>query len=154
MQQNLRARQQPRRRQGSCAGALCAPAGTGRRCRPRQTTATPPVQAALFHDQSHFHSDTIQIAVERGLPALGAWLWFVAAYTIFLFRLVRRARQRSCFASGVVAGVLASFVAFLVAGVLHYNLGEETLVMGLFFFFGQAVAIDRMLHEPGAVDVA
>ncbi len=108
----------------------------------------------LYHDQSHFHSDTIQIAVERGLPALAAWLWFVAAYTIFLFRLVRRARQRSCFASGVVAGVLASFVAFLVSGVLHYNLGEETLVMGLFFFFGQAVAIDRMLHEPGAVDVA
>ena len=108
----------------------------------------------LYHDQSHFHSDTIQIAVERGLPALAAWLWFVVAYFIFLFRLAGRARQRSRFASGVVAGVLASFVAFLISGVLHYNLGEETLVMGLFFFFGLAIAIDRMLQEPGAIDVA
>ena len=108
----------------------------------------------LYHDQSHFHSDVIQIAVERGLPALAAWLWFVVAYLIFLFRLARRARQRSRFASGVVAGVLASFVAFLITGVLHYNLGEETLVMGLFFFFGLAIAIDRMLQEPGAIDVA
>ena len=108
----------------------------------------------LYHDQSHFHSDVIQIAVERGLPALAAWLWFVVAYIIFLFRLARRARQRSRFASGVVVGVLASFVAFLVPGALHYSLGEEPLVMGLFFYFGLAVAIDRMLTEPGAMDVA
>src|SRR5271165_6797468 len=108
----------------------------------------------LYHDQSHFHSDVIQIAVERGLPALATWLWFVVAYVVFLFRLVRRARHCSRFAAGVVAGVLASFVAFLIPGVLHYNLGEETLVMGLFFFFGLAIAIDRMLHEPNAVDVA
>jgi O-Antigen ligase/PDZ domain len=107
----------------------------------------------LYHDQSHFHSDTIQIAVERGLPALAAWLWFVVAYFVFLFRLAGRARRHSRFAAGVVAGVLASFVAFLISGVLHYNLGEETLVMGMFFFFGLAIAIDRMLQEPGAIDV-
>jgi O-Antigen ligase len=108
---------------------------------------------ALYHDQSHFHSDTIQIAVERGLPALVAWLWFVVGYIVFLFRLARRAHQRSRFAFGVVAGILASFVAFLVPGALHYNLGEETLVMGLFFFYGLAVTIDRMLEEPGAMDI-
>jgi O-antigen ligase len=109
---------------------------------------------ALYHDQSHFHSDIIQIAVERGLPALAAWLWFVVAYIVFLLRLARQATQHSRFAFGVVAGVFASFAAFLVPGVLHYNLGEETLVMGLFFFYGLAVAIDRMLKDPGAIDVA
>ncbi len=108
----------------------------------------------LYHEQSHFHSDTIQIATERGLPALAAWLWFVVAYFTFLLRLAGRARRRSRFASGVVVGVQASFVAFLITGVLHYNLGEETLVMGLFFFFGLAIAMDRILHEPGAIDLA
>src|SRR5271157_3062612 len=107
----------------------------------------------LYHDQSHFHSDVIQIAVERGLLALAAWLWFVVAYIIFLLRLARRARQHSRFASGVGVGVLASLVAFLVPGALHYSLGEESLLMGLFFYFGLAVAIDRMLIEPGAMDV-
>jgi len=110
---------------------------------------------ALYPDeQSHFHSDVIQIAVDRGLPALSAWLWFVVGYLIFLVRLARRAASRSRFAHGVAAGLLAAFIAFLVGGLLHYNLGEETLVMGLFFFYGLAVAIDRMLQAPGSLDVA
>jgi len=108
---------------------------------------------ALYHDQSHFHSDAIQIAVERGLPALAAWLWFVVGYIVFLLRLARKARQDSQFAAGVTAGILGSFVAFLATGILHYNLGEETLVMGLFFFYGLAAAMERMLAEPGAMDV-
>jgi O-Antigen ligase len=110
---------------------------------------------ALYPDeQSHFHSDTIQIAVDRGLPALAAWLWFVMGYIVFLFRLARKAASRSRFAYGVAVGLLAAFIAFLVAGFLHYSLGEETLVMGLFFFYGLAVAIHRMLQEPGAIDLA
>jgi len=47
----------------------------------------------FFHDESHFHSDMMQIAVERGLPALAAWLWFVIAYLIFLLRLIRKTRH-------------------------------------------------------------
>ncbi len=105
-----------------------------------------------FHDQSHFHSDAIQIAVERGLTTLAALLWFEVAYVVFLFRLAGRARRHSRFATGVVVGILASFVAFLVPSLLHYSLGEESLVMILFFYFGLAVAIDRILNEPTAID--
>ena len=108
---------------------------------------------ALYHVQSHFHSTPLQIAVERGLPALIAWVWFVVAYLVFLVRLLRRTRERSRFAAGVVGGVLAGFVAFQTTSLVHYNLGEEPLVMILFFYFGLALAIDRMLKTPGAVDV-
>jgi O-antigen ligase len=108
---------------------------------------------ALYHVQSHFHSTPLQIAVERGLPALIAWVWFVVAYLVFLVGLLRRTRARSRFASGVVSGVLAGFVAFQTTSLVHYNLGEEPLVMVLFFYFGLALAIDRMLKTPGAVDV-
>ncbi|MGB8769831.1 MAG: O-antigen ligase family protein, partial [Candidatus Korobacteraceae bacterium] len=59
-----------------------------------------------YHVIYHFHSDYIQIAVERGLLTLAAWLWFVVAYLVFLFRLLRRTREHSRFAMGVVAGVL------------------------------------------------
>ena len=104
-------------------------------------------------EQSHFHSDIIQIAVDRGLPALAAWLWFVVGYIVFLVRLARRAAPHSRFAFGATVGLLSSFVAFLIPGALHYSMGEETLVMGLFFFYGLAVAMDRMLREPGALDV-
>ena len=30
-----------------------------------------------FHVMGHFHSNPMQIAVERGLLTLAAWLWFV-----------------------------------------------------------------------------
>jgi len=108
---------------------------------------------ALYHVQWHFHSDYVQIAVERGLPALAAWLWFLVANFIFLHGLLRRARTRSRFATGVVAGVLAGFVAYLVTSLAEYCLIDETLVMLLFFLFGMAVAIDHLLGVSGAIDV-
>ncbi len=108
---------------------------------------------SLYHVIYHFHSDYIQIAVERGLLTLAAWLWFVVAYLVFLFRLLRRTREHSRFATGVVAGVLAAFVGYLVPSAVQYCLGDDPLVMIMFFYFGLAVAIDRLLKTPGAVDV-
>jgi hypothetical protein len=106
-----------------------------------------------YHVIYHFHSDYIQIAVERGLLTLAAWLWFVVAYLVFLFRLLRRTREHSRFATGVVTGVLAAFVGYLVPSAVQYCLGDDPLVMIMFFYFGLAVAIDRMLKTPGTVDV-
>lgn len=108
---------------------------------------------AQYHVVSHFHCTFLQIAVDRGLTTLAAWLWFIVAYVIFLVRLVGRARTQSKFAAGVVAGALAGFVAFQITSVVHYNLGEEPLATILFFYFGIAVAIDRMLNDAEAVDV-
>ena len=107
----------------------------------------------FFHDESHFHNDLIQIGVERGLPALAAWVWFVIAYVMLLFRLVRRWRQRSRFATGAAAGVLGSFVAYQTTALVHYDLGIESVAMILFFYFGLAIALERMLQDPSAVDV-
>src|SRR5450755_4054170 len=102
---------------------------------------------------SHFHSTFLQIAVERGIPALLAWLWFCIAYFVFLGRLIRRLRNQSRFACGVAVGVLAAFTAFTFTSLFHFNLGEEPLAMITFFYFGIAVAIDRMTAMPGALDV-
>ena len=91
-----------------------------------------------FHDESHFHNDMIQIAVERGLPALAAWLWFVIAYVFFLLRLIFRALPRSRFAAAVATGVLSSFAALQLTAIVHYDLGIESVAMILFFYFGLA----------------
>ncbi len=108
---------------------------------------------SLYRVIYHFHSDYIQIAVERGLLTLAAWLWFVVAYVVYLFRLLQRTREHSRFATGVVVGVLAAFVGYLVPSAVQYCLGDDPLVMILFFYFGMAIAVDRMLKTPGAVDV-
>ena len=107
----------------------------------------------VFHDESHFHDDMIQIAVERGLLAAAAWLWFVVAYVVFLLRLIRRSRERSRFAAGVATGVLAGFAAYQLTALVHYDLGIESIAMILFFYYGIAVAMDRMLQTAGGFDV-
>jgi O-antigen ligase len=106
-----------------------------------------------YNVQSHFHSTYLQIAVERGIPALLAWLWFDVAYFIFLCRLILRLRNQNRFARGVAVGALAAFTAFTFTAFFHYNLGEESLAMITFFYFGTALAIDRMSATPGALDV-
>ena len=102
---------------------------------------------------SHFHSTYLQIAVERGIPALLAWLWFCGAYLVFLLRLIRRLRTQSRFACGVTVGALAGLLAFSLTSLLHYNLGEESIAMIFFFYFGLALAIDRLSATPTAMDV-
>ena len=106
-----------------------------------------------YNVQSHFHSTFLQIAVERGIPALLAWLWFCASYLVFLWRLIRRLQTQGLFARGVVVGVLAGFLAFSFTSFLHYNLGEESVAMITFFYFGIAIAVDGMTAIPGAIDV-
>src|SRR5262249_18354528 len=72
----------------------------------------------------HLHNNPLQIAAERGLPALGLWLWFVVA-------LCRDLRTR--FVSGsqrfLAAAALASAVALLTAGLFEYNFGDSEVLM-------------------------
>lgn len=97
-----------------------------------------------FQVQSHFHSDWIQLAADRGLPALAAWIWFVIAYLSLLFKRVRAAKERHWFEYGIALGLLGAFLAFLMQSVVHYNLGEEPLVIAFWFFAGMTVAVDRL----------
>ncbi len=81
------------------------------------------------------------------------WLWFVIAYLVFLFRMILRARKTDRFAASVATGVLASFVALQLTSIVHYNLGIESVAMTLYFYFGLAIALDRILQRSDAIDV-
>ena len=72
----------------------------------------------------HLHNVPVQIAAERGLPALAAWLWFVVVALRDLYRQVRRGPARSVAAAG-----LAAVVAMLGAGLLEYNFGDSEFLM-------------------------
>jgi hypothetical protein len=77
----------------------------------------------------------------------------VIAYIILLLRLILRCRKQSRFAAGVASGLLASFVAYQITAVVHYNLGIEIVAMMLYFFVGLANAMDRITRLAGALDV-
>ena len=72
----------------------------------------------------HLHNVPLQIAVERGLPALAIWLWFV----VTLMRDFIRQRRVSVVPS-LAAGGLACVVAMLAAGMFEYNFGDSEFLM-------------------------
>jgi O-antigen ligase len=72
----------------------------------------------------HLHNVPLQIAAERGLPALGIWLWFV----FMLMRDFVRQRRTSAVPSLPTAG-LAAVVAMLAAGLFEYNFGDSEFLM-------------------------
>ncbi len=101
----------------------------------------------IYGVQWHFHSDYLQLAVERGLPAFAAWLWLCVAYLLFLWRLLPRARIAGWFPYGVTLGALGGFLAFLAAGVVQYNLGEEQIDVAIWFFMGLTLALNFILPK-------
>lgn len=72
----------------------------------------------------HLHNVPVQIAAERGLPALAIWTWFVAALALSLVRLFRADRERLLAAAG-----LAATAAMLAAGLAEYNFGDSEFLM-------------------------
>lgn len=78
----------------------------------------------------HLHSDIIQIAAERGIPAVLAWLTFMAWTFISLLRLLKN-RDPSVFP--YAAAGAAGLLAFFAAGLFEYNFGDsEVLVLFLY----------------------
>ncbi len=72
----------------------------------------------------HLHNVPLQIAAERGLPALAAWMWFIGAATAANVRLFRRTAQRT-----LPAAALAAIAAMLTAGLFEYNFGDSEFLM-------------------------
>jgi O-antigen ligase len=79
---------------------------------------------AINPTNPHLHNVPLQIAAERGLPALVIWVWFVVAVVVALFRVFRQSRDRALAATG-----LAAVVAMLAAGLFEYNFGDSEFLM-------------------------
>ncbi len=96
------------------------------------------VPDAVKPTNPHLHNVPMQIAAERGLPALGAWLWFIGSASIGLFKLLRRSRHK-----GLAAAGLGAMAAMLAAGLTEYNFGDSEFLMLLLVIITLPFAADR-----------
>jgi O-antigen ligase len=88
----------------------------------------------------HLHNVPLQIAAERGIPALIVWLWFIGA-------LVRDfLRRPSAFPSLSNAG-LAAIGAMLAAGLFEYNFGDSEFLMLFLVLVTLPYAASRALAQ-------
>jgi O-antigen ligase len=91
----------------------------------------------------HLHNVPIQIAAERGLPALAIWLWFVGAVFVAQWRLFRTRRSVVTAAAG-----LAAVAGMLAAGLFEYNFGDSEFLMLFLVLVTLPFAAARGNDEP------
>jgi putative inorganic carbon (HCO3(-)) transporter len=86
----------------------------------------------------HLHNVPVQIAAERGLPALAMWLWFIATAVTGLGKRFYAGEQRFLAAAG-----LAAVAAMSAAGLFEYNFGDSEFLMLFLILITVGFAADR-----------
>jgi len=72
----------------------------------------------------HLHNVPLQIAAERGLPALAIWIVFIGMLAGAVFKLFRTSADRS-----LPAAALAAIGSMFAAGIFEYNFGDSEFLM-------------------------
>jgi hypothetical protein len=90
----------------------------------------------------HMHSNLLQIALERGLPALIVWLILIGVYVRMLWRLSRE-KTIDDFARGLAVGALGGALGFFASGLVHYNWGDSEVVTVFYFVMGLCLVVER-----------
>jgi O-antigen ligase len=84
----------------------------------------------------HMHNTLLQIALERGIPALLIWLWLLGSYARWLWRQLKLAGENCWCERGVLLGALGGLLGFFTAGFLHYNFGDSEVAMIFYLLMG------------------
>jgi O-antigen ligase len=98
---------------------------------------------------SHLHNVPLQIAAERGIPALLLWLWFIFT----LLRDFVKARHTTRVPS-IANAALACTVAMLAAGMFEYNFGDSEFLMLFLIVVTLPFAAERPDPHAAAADHA
>ena len=90
----------------------------------------------------HMHSNLLQIALERGLPALIVWLILIGVYVRMLWSITRE-KMIDDFARGLAVGALGGALGFFASGLVHYNWGDSEVVTIFYFVMGLCLVVER-----------
>jgi hypothetical protein len=100
----------------------------------------------------HTHSTPIQLAFDRGLPALLLWLWLLAAFWLMLTRGERQLRVAPDHpgAHGLLLGATGALAGFFASSLVNYNFGDAEVALVLWWLMGTAVSIVERQRVPSA----
>ena len=110
----------------------------------RSPLAVDPVDPARVGPATRatLHNVPMQLAAERGLPALAAFLWFVVVAGRDLFRQLVRGPEKTIAAAGV-----AALVGMVAAGLFEHNFGDSEFLLLFLGIISLPYAAARNAHR-------
>ncbi|HEV2351689.1 MAG TPA: O-antigen ligase family protein [Terriglobia bacterium] len=115
------------------------------------TLYLPPGKSPMVGYREHLHDDYLQLAAERGLPCLAAWLWLMIAFGRHALRvrrkLIRNPSEAGC--AWVPDAALACLLAFATEGFFEYNFGASPVLMVFLFMVSTPFVVERQGKESG-----
>ena len=94
----------------------------------------------------HMHSTPLQIAFERGIPALIAWIAWMYFYLRMLWRSLKN-NSADWLERGLLLGCFGGSAGFIASGLVHYNWGDSEVIMIFYLMMGLSIAVNRMIAE-------
>jgi hypothetical protein len=101
----------------------------------------------------HMHSTPVQFAFDRGLPAVGFWLWLMAVFWITASRSERSLRESlETNRYGILLGATGGVAAVFASSLVNYNFGDEE-VMIVFWWLMAIVAVLSETNSKQLLDL-
>lgn len=105
--------------------------------------------AAPRYEVPHLHNNLLQIAAERGLPALASYLWLTAAAITFAWRGFRREGGRKGRRADLYVGAMLALLAFNLAGLFENNWGDTEVQRPVLFVLAIPFCLRAGRREEG-----
>ncbi|MDQ6652781.1 MAG: O-antigen ligase family protein, partial [Acidobacteriota bacterium] len=88
-------------------------------------------------DMLHLHSTPLQLAFDRGLPALILWLWIMALFWFTASRGEKSTRDSSdTNRYGILLGATGAVAGFFASSLVNYNFGDGEVALVFWWLLG------------------
>lgn len=95
-------------------------------------------------DMLGLHSTPLQLAFDRGIPALILWLWIMAAFWLVTIRAERSFRDSGdSNLYGVLLGATGAIAGFFASSLVNYNFGDGEVALVFWWLMGIVVVLAR-----------
>ncbi|HEX8071990.1 MAG TPA: O-antigen ligase family protein [Pyrinomonadaceae bacterium] len=94
-------------------------------------------------DMLHAHSTPVQLAFDRGLPAVFLWLWLMLAFWRTTTRAERAGRpDADAAAHGLLLGASGALAGLFASALVNYNFGDAEVTLLLWWLMGAVVRVN------------
>lgn len=103
-------------------------------------------------DLLHLHSTPLQLAFDRGLPALILWLWIMGIFWRTAWNGEKSLRDSSdTNRYGVLLGATGAIAGFFASSLVNYNFGDGEVALVFWWLMGIVVVLTEVKQNPNRV---